>query len=142
MKYHYLDLRHLLYKNMGGEQSINYCTPVTQKPEGESAIYRNPFTKDKLYDRPEEGVGTMKAAILSSAKRYANRPALGIALFMQEKSLKRRTSRRLNLLHIHKLLKKPIKLVAVLSMKNSLASLKVKKLDYWLSSQRTESSGV
>jgi hypothetical protein len=67
---------------MGGEASITYCAPHTQKPEGESAIYRNPFTKDKLYDRPEEGVGTMKAAILSSAKRYANRPALGTALYI------------------------------------------------------------
>ena len=37
---------------MGGGASINYCVPVTQKPEGESAIYRAPGTKDKLCDRP------------------------------------------------------------------------------------------
>ena len=86
LRYHNLDLRHLLFKNMGGEESIIYSAPYTQKPEGESAIYRNPFTKDKLYDRPEEGVGTMKAAILNSAKRYANRPALGKIVKKENKS--------------------------------------------------------
>jgi hypothetical protein len=38
---------------MGGAQSITYCTPVTQKPQGESAIYRAPIFKDKLIDRPK-----------------------------------------------------------------------------------------
>ena len=37
---------------MGGGASITYCVPVTQKPKGESAVYRNPFSKDKLIDRP------------------------------------------------------------------------------------------
>lgn len=86
LRYVNLDIRHKLYKIMGGEASINYSVPYTQKPEGESAIYRNPFTKDKLYDRPEEGVGTMKAAILNSAIKYANRPALGKIVKKENKS--------------------------------------------------------
>ena len=53
---------------MGGSASINYCSPVTQKPEGESAIYRNPFTKDKLYACPAPGLETMKDIIINSSK--------------------------------------------------------------------------
>lgn len=63
---------------MGGETSINYCVPVTQKPEGESAIYRCPTTKDKLYSCPEPELNTMKAIILNQYKKNGNRKALGI----------------------------------------------------------------
>lgn len=38
----------------------------------------------------------MKAAILSSAKRYANRPALGTASLIQEKLLKSKTNLKYN----------------------------------------------
>lgn len=38
---------------MGGTPSILYAVPVSQKKEGESAIYRSPIFKDKLHDRPE-----------------------------------------------------------------------------------------
>ena len=62
---------------MGGGASITYCVPVTQKPEGESSIYRNPLTKDKLYDRPQPALGTMKEIILNSYKYYGKDPALG-----------------------------------------------------------------
>jgi long-chain acyl-CoA synthetase len=63
---------------MGGGASINYCTPVTQKPEGESAIYRNTDYKDKLYDRPAPNLGTMKEILLNSFKVFPKNPALGI----------------------------------------------------------------
>lgn len=62
---------------MGGGASLTYSVPVTQKPEGESAIYRNPSSKDKLYDRPEPALGTMKDIILNSYKLYGKNPALG-----------------------------------------------------------------
>jgi hypothetical protein len=62
---------------MGGVQSINYAVPVTHKVEGESAIYRFPQFKDKLFDRYEDGTRTMKDVFLNSYKQYANLPALG-----------------------------------------------------------------
>jgi hypothetical protein len=37
---------------MGGTPSIIYAVPVTQKKEGESAIYRFPDFKDKLIGQP------------------------------------------------------------------------------------------
>lgn len=69
---------------MGGGVSINYCVPVTQKKEGESAIYRNPLTKDKLYDRPEPALATMKDILLNSYKQYGNYPALGKSYMIKE----------------------------------------------------------
>jgi len=69
---------------MGGGASITYCVPVSQKAEGESAIYRNPLTKDKLYDRPEPALGTMKDIILNSYKLYGNCQALGTSHKMKE----------------------------------------------------------
>lgn len=73
---------------MGGAPSITYCVPVTQKPEGESAIYRLAEFKDQLRDRPKENLGTMKDVILNSSKLYADFPALGKSLIIQELSLK------------------------------------------------------
>lgn len=69
---------------MGGGASINYCVPVTQKQDGESAIYRSPLAKDKLFDRPEPALGTMKDIILNSYKLYANNPALGKSYMIKE----------------------------------------------------------
>jgi hypothetical protein len=37
---------------MGGSPSITYAVPVTQKIEGESAIYRAPEYKDNIIGRP------------------------------------------------------------------------------------------
>lgn len=67
---------------MGGSASITYCVPISQKPEGESAIYRNPLSKDKLLDRPDPALGTMKEIILNSYKVYGNYPALGMHLLI------------------------------------------------------------
>jgi len=36
---------------MGGAPVINYNEPITQKPQGESAIYRFPDYKDRLWDK-------------------------------------------------------------------------------------------
>ena len=69
---------------MGGSASITYSVPVTQKPEGESAVYRNPFTKDKLYACATPGLETMKSIIINSYEHHANKPALGISLSIQE----------------------------------------------------------
>lgn len=62
---------------MGGAAPLNYCTPVTQKPEGETCIYRNPSTKDKLYSCSSPQLDTMKQVILNSLKKFSDRPALG-----------------------------------------------------------------
>ena len=62
---------------MGGAPSINYAVPITPKPQGESAIYRSPAQKDKLVDRPEPNLGTMKDILVNSCKKYASLPALG-----------------------------------------------------------------
>lgn len=63
---------------MGGTTtSISYAVPVTQKVEGESAIYRFPDFKDKLLDRFQDELRTMKDVFLNSANVYAERPALG-----------------------------------------------------------------
>lgn len=62
---------------MGGAPVINYCQPITQKPQGETAIYRFPTFKDKLLDRGDENATTMKQVFINSAKKYANNPAIG-----------------------------------------------------------------
>ena len=64
---------------MGGSASINYAVPVTAKVEGESAIYRFPDFKDKLLDRFQDELKTMKDVFINSANVYAQLPALGIA---------------------------------------------------------------
>lgn len=81
---------------MGGGASINYCVPVTQKPEGESAIYRAPGTKDKLYDRPQPNLDTIKKIILNSYQKYANNPALGKYSLRQERLLQKTTKQQSN----------------------------------------------
>lgn len=63
---------------MGGGASTTYCVPVTQKPKGESSIYRNSKCKDRLLDRPEASLATMKDIILNSVKKYGNNEALGM----------------------------------------------------------------
>ena len=77
---------------MGGGSSITYCVPVTQKPEGESSIYRNPRSKDKLHDRPAPQLATLKDIILHSVRLYGDQPALGNRLLRQELSSTKRTS--------------------------------------------------
>lgn len=62
---------------MGGTPVINYAEPITQKHEGQSAIYRSPIFKDKLIDRPAPNLGTMKDIFINSSKKYADLPALG-----------------------------------------------------------------
>jgi hypothetical protein len=37
---------------MGGNQSIEYATPISEKPEGSTAIYRHPLFKTGLVDSP------------------------------------------------------------------------------------------
>jgi hypothetical protein len=56
---------------MGGSASINYAVPVTAKVDGESAIYRFPDFKDKLLDRFQDELKTMKDIFINSAKVYA-----------------------------------------------------------------------
>lgn len=68
---------------MGGENSITYAVPITQKPEGETAIYRSPYTKDKLYGSPTPELTTIKAIIINSSKQYPNNPALGTSPLTQ-----------------------------------------------------------
>jgi hypothetical protein len=65
--------------------------PVSQKAQGESAVYRSPDFKDKLYDRLEPHLATMKDMLINSYKKFANLPALGTNGLMQERSS--RTSR-------------------------------------------------
>lgn len=77
---------------MGGGASINYCIPVTQKPEGETSIYRNPLKKDQLYGSPTEQLTTMKAILLNTLKEYGNNPALGTFTLTQGKSSPKITS--------------------------------------------------
>jgi long-chain acyl-CoA synthetase len=62
---------------MGANATINYAVPVTHKVEGESAIYRFPDFRDKLFDRPEDALYTMKDVLIHSAHKYAQQPALG-----------------------------------------------------------------
>lgn len=62
---------------MGGGASINYCVAVTQKPEGETSVYRSPLTKDQLYPSPTKELTTMKAILLNTLSQYASNPALG-----------------------------------------------------------------
>lgn len=68
---------------MGGGSSINYMVPVTAKTPGESPVYRYPEFKDKLYAYLDPNLTTMKALFINSYKKYANNPALGIALPIQ-----------------------------------------------------------
>jgi len=37
---------------MRGGASIAYCMSVTQKPQGESTVYRSPKSKGRLFGRP------------------------------------------------------------------------------------------
>ena len=68
---------------MGGSESIIYNVPVTQKPQGESAIYRHPAYKDKILGRPEEHLATMKDCLLNSFKKYSQNPCLGTNIMIQ-----------------------------------------------------------
>lgn len=72
---------------MGAEKSITYAVPVTQKLPGESAIYRYPDFRDKLFDRFEDNLRTMKDVLINSATKFANSPCLGKPQLMQEPSL-------------------------------------------------------
>jgi long-chain acyl-CoA synthetase len=67
---------------MGGAPSICYAVPIGPKKEGESAIYRSPTFKDKLHDRPEEHIVTLKDVFINCYKKFANNPALGNKFFM------------------------------------------------------------
>jgi long-chain acyl-CoA synthetase len=82
---------------MGGTPSILYAVPVSQKKEGESAIYRSPIFKDKLHDRPEENIVTLKDVFINSYKKFANNPALGRNFFIQGQLSGRRTKLQLNI---------------------------------------------
>lgn len=62
---------------MGGNSStIEYCVAVTEKKQGESAIYRNPMFKDKILDGPGD-VKDMKKAILDSCSLHTKNNCLG-----------------------------------------------------------------
>ena len=69
---------------MGAEKSITYAVPVTQKLPGESAIYRYPDFRDKLFDRFEDNLRTMKDVLINSSTKFANSPCLGNPSLMQE----------------------------------------------------------
>lgn len=63
---------------MGGSASeIRYAVPISDKPEHETAVYRSPEYKDKLLDRPEPHLGTMKDIFINSSNKYRDRRALG-----------------------------------------------------------------
>lgn len=68
----------ILNNIMGATSSINYAVPVTQKIPGESAIYRFPQFKDKLFDRFEDNLRTMKDVLINSYIKYGQQDALGI----------------------------------------------------------------
>jgi hypothetical protein len=56
---------------MGTSASINYAVPITPKVDGESPVYRYPTFRDKLLDRPEENLFTMKDVLINSANKFA-----------------------------------------------------------------------
>lgn len=62
---------------MGTTASINYAVPVTPKVDGESPVYRFPDFRDRLLDRPEDNLHTMKDVLINSARKFAKEPALG-----------------------------------------------------------------
>lgn len=61
----------------GNNHSILYAEPITNKPEGESPVYRHPNFKKGLIDGPFEGVKTIKQVLINSMKEHATRNALG-----------------------------------------------------------------
>ena len=85
---------------MGAQKSITYAVPVTQKLPGESAIYRYPDFRDKLFDRFEDNLHTMKDVLINSALKFANSPCLGNPSLMQEPSSLSTIRARSNILPI------------------------------------------
>lgn len=81
---------------MGGAPSICYATPISPKKEGESAIYRSPIFKDKLHDRPEPHIATLKDVFINCYKKFGEKPALGNDCLRQEQSSGRRTEPKSN----------------------------------------------
>jgi long-chain acyl-CoA synthetase len=82
---------------MGGGSSIQYTIPVTQKPEGESAVYRLPEYKHKLLDRPEEHLLTMKDVLINTYKKYGSYEALGISFYIQDELSEQKKMHQLNI---------------------------------------------
>lgn len=72
---------------MGGAQSINYAEAVTEKKEGETAIYRYPGYKNGLLDSPTKELKTMKDILVYSSIIYAKNNALGTITKENDKNI-------------------------------------------------------
>ena len=68
---------------MGGGSSINYAVAVTKPKEGETAIYRNPDSRERLLECPSEQLKTVKDILINSGKRFADKNALGKLVLIQ-----------------------------------------------------------
>lgn len=64
---------------MGANQSLQYSVAITNnnKP-GETEIYRNPLTKDKLIPFPSPEIRTTSDIVQQGAKKFAKCNCLGI----------------------------------------------------------------
>ncbi|KAL4469391.1 hypothetical protein ABPG74_004644 [Tetrahymena malaccensis] len=64
---------------MGGSQSQVhiYTEPVTEKKDGETAIYRNMQSKEKLFEYPSEDLQTLQAAIMKANSLYKDNEFIG-----------------------------------------------------------------
>lgn len=71
---------------MGTSTSINYAIPITPKVDGESPVYRFPDFSDKLLDRPEDTLHTMKDVLINSARKFAKEPALGTIIRKEQET--------------------------------------------------------
>lgn len=55
---------------MGNSSSFQYSVPITEKPKGESAIYRSPHFKNAFIESPHPDVKTMKDAVKYVCAKY------------------------------------------------------------------------
>lgn len=64
---------------MGGAPSrdVIYAVPVSQKREGETAIYRHPDHVKNLLVAPGPGLDTLQAVFLNAVKQYKYKKLLG-----------------------------------------------------------------
>jgi len=127
---------------MGGAPSICYAVPVTQKKEGESAVYRSPAFKDKLYDRPEPHIATLKDVFINCYKKFANNPALGNDFFKQEQLFERRMPPKFNISLIRKRLIVPNTQEVLSSIENFTTILRERILRWLVSFQRIGGNGL
>lgn len=111
---------------MGSSSSITYAVPITHKIPGESAIYRFPDFKDKLFDRPEDDLRTMKDVFLNSYRKYAHLPALGKRITTQALLSRRREALMLSSSPTGQLLSRRKRSAVPSSLKNCSAYQRAK----------------